>query len=81
MTKYLDGELFPLQLEGQVLVIREVTCQTVQVGNLANMEQTCKEQPEPILGMKVQARNLKGAKVKAEKNNKSQRKRCNFSQL
>lgn len=71
MTKYLDGELFPLQLEGQVLVIREVTCQTVQVGNLANMEQACKEMPEPILGMNVQARYLKGAKVKAENNNTS----------
>lgn len=56
MTKYLDGELLPLQLEGQVLVIREVTCQTVQVGNLANVEQACKEPPEPRLGMNVQAR-------------------------
>lgn len=63
-------------------MIREVTCQTVQVGNLANMEQTCKEQPEPNLGMNVQARYSEGAKVKAEKNNtrspKLPRKRRHF---
>lgn len=37
LTTYLNSELFSLELEGQVLVVREFTRQTVQVRYLADM--------------------------------------------
>lgn len=45
---YLNGELLPLELECQVLVVRQVTCQTVQMWYLANMQQACEGQRQPI---------------------------------
>ena len=36
---YLDGELFPLEFEGQVLVVRELGEQAVQAGHLPHVEQ------------------------------------------
>lgn len=41
MTSYLNGELFSLELKGQVLVVGKFTRQTVQMGYLAYMQQTC----------------------------------------
>lgn len=41
---YLNGELLSLELERQVLVIRQVTGQTVQMGNLANVQKAWKGQ-------------------------------------
>lgn len=40
----LNAELFPLELEGQVLVVREFTRQTVQVRYLSYMQQPCEAQ-------------------------------------
>lgn len=43
LTTYLNTELFSLELEGQVLVVRKFTRQTVQMRYLAYMYQTCEK--------------------------------------
>lgn len=56
MTTYLDCELFSLQLEGQVLVVREFTRQTVQVRDLTYIQEAYCGQGEQIVKQKIQAR-------------------------
>lgn len=42
---YLNSELLPLELECQVLVVRQVTgYQSIQMWYLANMQQACEGQ-------------------------------------
>lgn len=41
LTTYLNAELFSFELKGQVLVVRKLTGQAVQVRYLVNVKQAC----------------------------------------
>lgn len=41
LNTYLNAELFPLEFKGQVLMVRQLTCETVKVRHLAYVEQAC----------------------------------------